>query len=102
MDTKFEGIKLDGQYSFYKPVNDPHNGLIAALDRRGFGYPRGSVADGGTVDLSAQIGAGFDDRRGPAVAYLPYRKLNPVLQNKRDYSSCASQARTPAQVTATP
>src|SRR3954469_20693352 len=102
MDTKFEGIKLDGQYSFYNHVNDTDTGLIAALDRRGFGYPRGSVADGGTVDLSAQIGAGFDDGRGHVVAYLTYRKLNPVLQNKRDYSPCASQSRTPAQVTATP
>jgi iron complex outermembrane receptor protein len=102
MDTKFEGIKLDGQYSFYNHVNDSQTGIIAALNGRNFGYPRGSVADGGTVDLSAQIGAGFDDGRGHVVAYLTYRKLNPITQNKRDYSSCATQARNAKQRAAYP
>jgi len=101
MDTDFEGIKLDGQYSFYNHVND-NQSLRPALARRGFPYPHGTVTDGGAVDLSAQIGAGFDDGRGHVVAYGTYRKINPILQNKRDYSACASQARTVAQVAAAP
>ena len=36
---------------------------------------RGSVADGGTFDVSLAIGAGFDDGRGHVVAYAGYRKL---------------------------
>src|SRR3954454_19601637 len=39
MDTKFEGVKLDGQYSFYNHDNGTKTGLIDALNRRGFGYP---------------------------------------------------------------
>jgi len=98
MDTKFEGIKLDGQYSFYNHDNGTKTGLIDALNRRGFGYPHGTVADGGTIDISGQIGAGFDDGRGHVVAYATYRKLNAVTEAKRDYSACASQARATSSV----
>ena len=102
MDTKFEGIKLDGQYSLYQHNNDNTTPLIAALNRRGFSYPHGHVADGAGIDLSAQIGAGFDDGRGHVVAYLTYRKLNAITQDRRDYSACNAQSRTPAQVAADP
>src|SRR3954451_5280985 len=98
MDTKFEGIKLDGQYSFYNHDNGTKTGLIDALNRRGFGYPHGTVADGGTIDLSGQIGAQFDDGRGHVVAYATYRKLNQITEAKRDYSACASQARATSTV----
>jgi iron complex outermembrane recepter protein len=107
MDTNFEGVRFDAQYSFYQHNNrledSQYPGLIdgpAGLRARGFGFPQGSVADGGTYDLSIAIGAGFDDNRGHVVAYAGYRKLNAVTQGRRDYSACASQARTPAQVTA--
>jgi outer membrane receptor protein involved in Fe transport len=92
MDTNFEGIRLDGQYSLFEHDNGTNSGLIPALNARGFGYPHGSVADGGTIDLSAQFGVSFDDGRGHIVAYGTYRKLDPVTQNKRDYSACVAQA----------
>jgi outer membrane receptor protein involved in Fe transport len=98
MDTKFEGIKLDGQYSFYNHDNGTKTGLIDALNRRGFGYPHGVVSDGGTIDLSGQIGASFDDGRGHVVAYATYRKLNQITEAKRDYSACTSQARATSTV----
>ncbi len=95
MDTNFQGIRLDGQYSFFQHDNRLKDDSVLgqALARRGFGRPHGSVADGGTVDVSGQIGAAFDDGRGHVVAYATYRKLDPVTQDKRDYSSCVIQAR---------
>ena len=102
MDTKFEGIRLDGQYSLYQHDNDTRTQAIPALNRRAFGYPRGTVADGGTIDIGGQIGAAFDDGRGHVVAYATYRKLNAVTQDRRDYSACNLQSRTPAQVAADP
>ncbi|MEA3002089.1 MAG: hypothetical protein QOH81_877 [Sphingomonadales bacterium] len=102
MNTNFEGIRLDGQYSFYQHQNRAGQPFIDAFNRRGFGYPHGSVADGGTMDFSAQIGAAFDDGRGHVVAYGTYRRLDAVTQNKRDYSACVVQARTRAQITAAP
>src|SRR4051812_44737766 len=91
MNTNFEGIRLDGQYSFFQHDNN-EKVLVPGLNARGFGYPHGSVADGGTVDLSGQIGASFDDGRGHVVAYGTYRRLNAVSQDKRDYSACVAQA----------
>src|SRR5213075_546341 len=82
--------------------NSTNGQVIQELNRRGFGYPRGSVADGGTYDLSLALGAAFDDGRGHVMAYATYRQLDAVLQGRRDYSACALTARTRAQVTATP
>ena len=102
MDTEFEGIRLDGQYSFYQHENNADIQIIQELDRDKFAKPGSNVADGGTIDLSAVIGAGFDDGRGHVMAYATYRKLNAVLQGNRDYSACALTARTQAQVAADP
>lgn len=96
MDTNFTGIRLDGQYSFYQHNNsDPSVGqglnMSDIINARGFPYPRGSVADGGTFDGTVSIGAAFDDNRGHAVGYFGYRKINPILQGRRDYSACVLQ-----------
>ena len=89
MDTDFEGFRVDTQYSFYQHVNNTRDTVRAALENRGFGYPTGNVADGGTWDFTAAFGVGFDDGRGHITAYAGYRDISAVLQGKRDYSSCA-------------
>ena len=94
MDTDFEGFRVDSQYSFYQHNNRSDSTVTNALDARGFGYPEGNVADGGTWDIGIAFGAGFDDGRGHITAYAGYRKINPVLQGKRDYSACALTAST--------
>ncbi len=112
MDTNFTGIKFDGQYSFYQHDNrdlglgvncfnaQGNAGCGAAgqpetfrsmLNGRGFGYPTGTVADGGTFDGTVTIGSAFDDNRGHAVAYFGYRQVNAILQARRDYSACVLQ-----------
>ena len=112
MDTNFTGIRFDRQCSFYQ--HDNRNPFVSdcltaagavcgplgaggavhvrdMLDARGFGFPRGSVADGGTFDGTVSIGAALDDNRGHAIAYFGYRKVKPVLQARRDYSACVIQ-----------
>ncbi|MDF7775094.1 TonB-dependent receptor [Sphingomonas sp. AOB5] len=96
MDTDFEGVKIDSQYSFYNHNNRAGGDITRALDARGFPYPDGSVTDGGTFDITAVIGAGTDDGRGHVTAYAGYRKINPVTQDKRDYSACSLSANTAA------
>jgi len=102
MDTSFTGIRFDGQYSFYQHNNNcpsiPTSAALGgnvcgALDaqaalRTGYSYPKGSVADGGIFDGTVALGAAFDDNRGHAMAYFGYRKVNPILQQRRDYSAC--------------
>ncbi|MDH7641085.1 TonB-dependent receptor domain-containing protein [Sphingomonas oryzagri] len=89
MDTNFSGFKIDGQYSLYNHDNRAGSSVTDPNTALGYGYPRGTSADGGTIDVTATIGAGFDDNRGHVVAYAGYRKINAVTQAKRDYSSCA-------------
>jgi iron complex outermembrane receptor protein len=96
MDTNFTGIRFDGQYSFYQHNNNnPSVGAGKTIDdlmnAKGFGFPTGSVADGGTFDGTVSMGAAFDDNRGHAVAYFGYRHVNPVLGGRRDYSACTLQ-----------
>ena len=102
MDTDFEGLRLDSQYSFYQHDNNAQasvrNALAAGIGGKPIGTP-GNVADGGTFDATAVFGASFDDGRGHITAYAGYRKTNPILQGRRDYSACGLNARTQAQVT---
>jgi iron complex outermembrane receptor protein len=102
MDDDFTGIRIDSQYSFFQHDNGADDTVLAALDapNRRFGYPTGSVADGGTWDANIAIGAAFDDGRGHVMAYAGYRKTNAVTQGRRDYSSCALTSRTAAQIAA--
>jgi outer membrane receptor protein involved in Fe transport len=111
MDTGFTGIRFDGQYSFYQHGNDCPgitNGrtVCDALNARqaqglaGYEYPKGSVVDGGAFDGTVSIGAAFDDNRGHAMGYFGYRKVNAVLQQRRDYSACGLQeGKTPRDPT---
>ncbi len=102
LDSDFEGFKIDTQYSLYNHNNRGNSRYTAALNARGFAYPRGNVADGGTFDTTLAFGAGFDDGRGHATAYFGYRKINAVLQANRDYSACALSARSTANATLRP
>ena len=98
MDTKFEGIRMDAQYSFFDHMNNDNiGGYQAANAARGFTVPTGHTADGGTVDASVVFGAGFDDGHGHITAYATYRRQHSVLQRDRDYSFCTLADRTPAQ-----
>lgn len=113
MDTDFTGIRFDGQYSFYQHNNNcpgiptlASNGgtVCGVLNTRinsglsGYSYPSGSVADGGSFDGTVSMGAAFDDNRGHAMAYFGYRHVNPVLEQRRDYSACGLQDTSSSRV----
>lgn len=100
MDTEFEGFKVDAQYSVYNHQNGQDPRFTVPLNARGFGYPRGSVTDGGTFDTTLAFGTAFDDGRGRAVAYAGYRNIKAVTQDNRIYSACSLTGRTTAQVAA--
>jgi len=102
LNTDFEGFRLDSQYSFYQHNNRAGPDVTNALNARGFGFPTGNVTDGGTWDTTLAFGASFDDGRGHVTAYVGYRKIDAVLQARRDYSACNLGARTAAQVNAGP
>ena len=61
MDTKFEGFRIDGQYSFYNHTYDSGATVTGPLGARGYAIPRGMSTDGGTVDATVAFGTSFDD-----------------------------------------
>lgn len=96
MDTNYEGFQIDANYGFYQHSN--HNSVMPPLLNArsgagfaGYGYPTGSVTDGGQFDGNVSFGTKFDDDRGHALVYFGYRKADPVLQSRRDYSACTIQ-----------
>jgi outer membrane receptor protein involved in Fe transport len=99
LDTDFEGFKVNLNYGTFNHNNRSSNDIRGANDARGFGYPTGMVTDGGTFDGTLAFGSSFDDGRGRVTAYLGYRKIDPVLQARRDYSACSLSANTAAATT---
>ncbi len=98
MNKDFEGVQLDGQYSFYNHNNNLTGTLLDALQTGQNGatrsyanrYPRGNVADGAQKSITLTVGAGTDDGRGHLTAYASWRQINAVTQGDRDYSYCGA------------
>ncbi len=88
LDTDFEGMRGDIQYSFYQHNND--NDFAQGINRdRGYDVPDGSTTDGNGVNLNLAFGGKFADGRGHASAYVGYRKLDAVTKGMRDYLNCS-------------
>ena len=89
LDNKFEGVQLDTQYSLYQHNNKANDLLRNALAGRGITPPDGNTVGGAAFTANITIGAGTDDGRGHVTAYAGYRRIDPVLQWSRVYSSCS-------------
>ena len=95
LDTEFEGVRLDAQYSMYNHDNDYGNkNYLDALDARNYTPPRGNTVDGMTKNVTLTIGSSMDEGRGHVVAYAGWRKVNPITQGDRDFSYCGYSAGT--------
>jgi iron complex outermembrane recepter protein len=88
MNDKFEGVRVDAQYSMYQ--HDNNDDKIANLVRdAGFATPDSNVRDGYTKDITFIAGINTPDGRGNATVYIGYRTLDAITQNRRDFSACA-------------
>ncbi|NML94568.1 TonB-dependent receptor domain-containing protein [Novosphingobium olei] len=93
LNKDFEGVQLDGQYSFYNHNNDYNKSeYLDALAARNYQPPRGMTTDGAAKTVNLTVGAGFDDGRGHVTAYAGWRRVNAVTQGDRDYSYCGYSA----------
>lgn len=87
MDTEFEGVKIEANYSWNEHENDsPIRDVVAA---RNFEVPPKNVDAGYTKDFTFALGVGGADAPGHAVFYAGYREVDPILQADFDYSACA-------------
>lgn len=88
MQSDFEGVQFDYQYSGYQHDNS-NSGMQALLADYGFEIPNGETSDGETTDLTFIIGGNFDNGKGNITAYATYRDVEALKQAERDYSACA-------------
>lgn len=87
LDTDFEGLKMDAQYSFYQHNND--NAYMQGINRdAGFDVPTGNVIDGITKTISLAGGSNFADGRGHASVYMTYRDIGSITKSSRDFTAC--------------
>jgi len=83
------GVEISAGISGYQHDND-NKYITELMDRRNFDYPTGSSGiDGKAYNIDLVIGGDFDDGRGNATVYATWRKNQELLQEARDYSSCA-------------
>ncbi len=87
LNTKYQGIKLDANYSFNNHKNDSGQ-YLGYLDAAGIQRPPGSVNTGQTQDLSFLAGSNFADNRGNATFYATYAHAQPVAGYQIDHSAC--------------
>jgi outer membrane receptor protein involved in Fe transport len=98
MKKNFEGIQVDGQYNAYWHHNDytgpgviPLRQVIAnrALTNPSqFVLPPSTVTDGQGKEGSIIMGLNTGDNKGNITVYGTWDNQNPVLQGRRDYSTC--------------
>ncbi|ACJ01066.1 TonB-dependent receptor plug domain-containing protein [Rhodospirillum centenum] len=87
MQDDFEGARVDAQYSFFQHKND--NRLADVVRAANYELPKDDVTDGFTRDITGVLGMNSANGKGNITIYAGYREIDPVVQSKRDYSSCA-------------
>jgi iron complex outermembrane receptor protein len=93
MNDKFEGVRLDAQYSMYQHNNE--DDVIQDLVRESnYALPKSNVRDGYSKDLTFIAGINTPDGRGNATVYIGYRTLDPIRPPTR--SPAAAPATRPA------
>ena len=95
LDTRLDGLRIDGQSSFYQHDNRDGAHVRPLLEASGYPFPSGNIVDGGTEDINAAYGLSLFGNRLHLTAYAGYRKLSAITQDRRDYSACAITADTP-------
>ena len=86
MNTEFEGVRFDMNYSLNRHENDNPAGDIVRT--RGFALPEDNVSNGYTKDFSFIMGSNVGEDRGNVTFYATYRDVDAVLQSEYDYSAC--------------
>jgi iron complex outermembrane receptor protein len=87
MDTEFEGVRIDSNYSFYNHKNDNER-IQNIVGGRNFALPDSTVNVGYSKDFSIAVGIGGAEGKGHATFYATYREVDPVLESQFDYSAC--------------
>jgi iron complex outermembrane receptor protein len=87
LDTHFQGVKIDGEYSFNNHQNN--DALYKSyLSDSGNPVPPSTVNTGQNRNFSVLVGSDFADGKGNATAYATYLHSNPAVGNQFDHAGC--------------
>ncbi len=86
LNTRFEGVKVEANYSFYQHKND--NPVADVVSASSYALPDSSVNTGYSKDFAFVMGSNFADERGNATFYATYTDTDAILQRDYDYSAC--------------
>jgi iron complex outermembrane receptor protein len=87
LNTHYEGIKLDTDYSFNNHKND--NALyLSYLQNSGNPLPQSTVNSGQNRTLSLLVGSNFADGKGNATGYATYLNSSPAVGYQFDHAGC--------------
>nr|WP_295075610.1 TonB-dependent receptor [uncultured Roseateles sp.] len=87
LKDNFQGVELDGTYSFYN--HQQGNAVGDVVRTRGFPTPGNKAHDGTTREFSVTMGGNFADGKGNAVLNFTAHKEDALLQSERDFSACS-------------
>ncbi|MBY9062918.1 TonB-dependent receptor [Sphingomonas yunnanensis] len=97
----FDGIRLEGGYSFFDHVNRA-NAVTEAAARADFPWPHGRTADGGRANVSLAAGHQWLDGALRLSAFAGYRHSDQVSLMDRSLSACeVSQKLSTGRLTCT-
>src|SRR5258706_1879770 len=100
MRDNFEGVQVDGNYSWYQ--HSQHSDMAAIVASRAATNPSqfrvpGDLSSGGeSTETSLLMGGNFANGKGNATVFFDYKKDKPLQQSDYDYSACASGTSTAA------
>lgn len=98
MNDHFEGVQFQWNGNWYQHDQHDASGISSAVAQRAqlnpsqFHVP-GDVNLSGTPqaqDFSFILGSNFSGGKGNATVYFEYKKLQPITQNKYDFSACSA------------
>src|SRR5258706_5151674 len=94
MRDNFEGVQVDGNYSWYQ--HSQHSDMAAIVASRAATNPSqfrvpGDLSSGGErTETSPLMGGNFAHGKGKATVFFDYKNEKPLQQSAYDYSACAS------------
>jgi outer membrane receptor protein involved in Fe transport len=91
LNTHYQGVKIDANYSFDNHKNDSgqYLGYLSAANQP---LPQGTVNTAQTKDVSILAGSNFADGKGNATTYFTYTNSNPAVGYQFDHAGCTLNA----------
>ncbi|WP_294326649.1 TonB-dependent receptor [uncultured Sphingomonas sp.] len=87
LKKNFDGVELNGNYSFYNHQNR-ENPVTDAARRAFFQTPLGMTNDGARMDVTMTAGKSFLDNRVNLTGFFSYRQSDLLPQGARSWSAC--------------